>query len=277
MGLYNEKKEREGKIMLRKCTKKDHEQLLEFLLEEKAINLFIIGDLENFGYHADFQDVYAQYDQKGNMEGVLLRYQNTYIPYAKNDIDISDMVKVIKEDPDFLMISGKSEMISRFQSYFSFKRIKETYFAELKGGGNIKEDKHEQIIKKATLNDVDKIIELKQKINEFYFTSSSIKSYKRTLETNTGRSFYVENKQGQVISVASTTAENSYSGMVVGVCTHPSVRQKGLASIVMTELCKELLSEQKTLCLFYDNPKAGRIYKRLGFEDIGMWKMAYNK
>ncbi|MGA0633387.1 GNAT family N-acetyltransferase, partial [Bacillus thuringiensis] len=25
--------------------------------------------------------------------------------------------------------------------------------------------------------------------------------------------------------------------------------------------------------LFYNNPTAGRIYKRLGFKDIGMWTM----
>lgn len=27
------------------------------------------------------------------------------------------------------------------------------------------------------------------------------------------------------------------------------------------------------LCLFYDNPAAGRIYKRIGFRDIGKWCM----
>lgn len=41
----------------------------------------------------------------------------------------------------------------------------------------------------------------------------------------------------------------------------------------MTKLCHELLAEGKMLCLFYDNPEAGSIYKRLGFEDIGKWMM----
>jgi predicted GNAT family acetyltransferase len=26
-------------------------------------------------------------------------------------------------------------------------------------------------------------------------------------------------------------------------------------------------------CLFYDNPAAGSIYRRLGFEDIGPWHL----
>ena len=35
----------------------------------------------------------------------------------------------------------------------------------------------------------------------------------------------------------------------------------------------DLLNEQKTLCLFYDNPEAGAVYHKLGFKTIGKWKM----
>jgi uncharacterized protein len=265
----------EGKELFRKCHLNDHHHLMKFLLEEKAMNLFIIGDIENFGYEADFQDIYAQFDRNGDIEGVLLRYQNTYIPYAKTNIDLTNMIKVISEDLDLFMVSGKEELIGRIQEHFPFQKVKKTYFAELKITTSINKSKHNYIVKKASLDDVERLFELQEQIKEFDFGPSTKQSYKRTLETNTGRSFYLENQEGMVISLASTTAENAYSGMVVGVCSHPDERQKGLASIVMTELCQELLSEGKSLCLFYDNPKAGRIYKRLGFEDIGKWSMAY--
>lgn len=41
----------------------------------------------------------------------------------------------------------------------------------------------------------------------------------------------------------------------------------------MEKLMADVLEEGKSLCLFYDNPEAGRIYKRLGFKDIGRWTM----
>ncbi len=41
-------------MMIRKLTKGDHKQVLAFLKKEAAINLFIIGDIEAFGYEADF-------------------------------------------------------------------------------------------------------------------------------------------------------------------------------------------------------------------------------
>lgn len=44
--------------MIRKLTKKDHEQVFSFLKEEVALNLFIIGDIEAFGYETDFQELW---------------------------------------------------------------------------------------------------------------------------------------------------------------------------------------------------------------------------
>ena len=35
----------------------DHEQVFSFLKEEVAMNLFIIGDIEAFGYDTDFSRV----------------------------------------------------------------------------------------------------------------------------------------------------------------------------------------------------------------------------
>ena len=94
----------------------------------------------------------------------------------------------------------------------------------------------------------------------------------KSLETNTGRVYYIE-EDGRMVSSVATTAENTLSAMVVGVCTDPNDRQKGYASEMMKRVIQDYIRAGKTLCLFYDNPNAGRIYKRLGFYDIGMWTM----
>jgi hypothetical protein len=44
-------------------------------------------------------------------------------------------------------------------------------------------------------------------------------------------------------------------------------------SVCLSSLCRDLLGEGKTLCLFYDNPRAGSVYHRLGFETIDQWLM----
>jgi predicted GNAT family acetyltransferase len=58
--------------------------------------------------------------------------------------------------------------------------------------------------------------------------------------------------------------------MVVGVGTLPSERKKGLAGSLVAKLCEDFLNEGKQfLCLFYDNPEAGSIYRKIGFTELG--------
>ncbi len=92
------------------------------------------------------------------------------------------------------------------------------------------------------------------------------------MENGTSRTYYIR-QNGQIVSAASTAAENSMAAMVIGVCTLHDYKNLGFASRCLNQLCHDILKEGKTLCLFYDNPDAGRIYKRLGFYDIEKWAM----
>ena len=91
-----------------------------------------------------------------------------------------------------------------------------------------------------------------------------------------GLKLFIE-KDNEIVSTVATTAETTVSAMVVGVATLPTHRQKGYASKLMISLMEEYFQNRnKELCLFYNNPKAGKIYKRLGFKDIGKWVMMSN-
>jgi predicted GNAT family acetyltransferase len=62
--------------------------------------------------------------------------------------------------------------------------------------------------------------------------------------------------------------------MVVAVATHKKYRIQGHATRLMKALSKLYLKDkQKELCLFYDNPEAGKIYLNLGFKPMGQWTM----
>ncbi len=92
-----------------------------------------------------------------------------------------------------------------------------------------------------------------------------------------GVTLFIE-EDGKVVSSVATTAETTKSAMVVAVATSEHARNKGYASALMVELMKEyFVKKKKELCLFYDNPSAGKIYLRLGFETIGTWDMYQKK
>ncbi|MEC1525295.1 GNAT family N-acetyltransferase [Neobacillus niacini] len=258
--------------MIRKLTKNDHAMVLSFLSEEPSINLFIIGDLEVFGYDSDFQEIWAEFDQQGEIKAVLLKFYQSFIPYAKGEFNVNEFVSIITSYSQPFFMSGKSDIVEKFEAFQELKlgKKQETFFAECKSTEKLEETNME--IKKATLDDIEKILLIRKSIEEFQIRDDAAEMLRSSMETNTARSYYTE-EDGQMTACVSTTAENSISAMIVGVCTRKEYRRKGLATAIMQKLFKDVLNEGKVLCLFYDNPEAGRIYKRLGFKDIGMWTM----
>jgi hypothetical protein len=65
--------------------------------------------------------------------------------------------------------------------------------------------------------------------------------------------------------------------MLGGVATLPAHRGKGLSALCVGALCKHLLDKGfHTVALFYleDNDSAGRVYRKLGFQEAGHWLLA---
>lgn len=264
--------------MIRKLTEADREPLMALICKEPAINLFIIGDVENFGFEQDFMDLWGEFDTaERQIKAVLLRFYRSYLAYTEGPFDVEGFSEIMRKDKDISMISGRSDVVQAFTEVLQFREEKHMLFAEMKGiEHNISSSLVvSDIVKKATVDDVEAICTLTDIIEEFQFSpEGSRTNLCKTLESGTGRTYFIE-REGQVIATASTSAENSISAMIIGVATHPSFRGHGLASRVVAKICADLLNEGKSLCLFYDNPQAGIIYKRLGFYDIGSWSMAF--
>ncbi|WP_462410653.1 GNAT family N-acetyltransferase [Neobacillus sp. Marseille-QA0830] len=258
--------------MIRKLTVQDHQQVLAFLSEEPSINLFMIGDIEAFGYSSDFQELWGEFNEQGTIKAVLLRYYQSFIPYAKGDFDLAGFVSIIQNYQQPIQLSGKTEIVEKFEAAEGLQLGKKqvTFFAECVTDEFL--NKENLDIKVASMEDVDQIIELRRSIDEFQIPNNAREMLVHSMETKTARTYYTA-EDGVITSCVSTAAENSLSAMIVGVCTSKHHRRKGLATTIMNQLIKDVLAEGKTLCLFYDNPEAGRIYKRLGFQDIGMWTM----
>jgi len=262
--------------MIRKLTDNDRELALTYLSDEPAINLFIIGDIEGFGFEEEFQEIWADINEQNKIDGLLLRYHENFIPYSKKeDFDWTSFKKTIvaleNKIEGHVMMSGKESILNNFDDILPNHKRRSTYFCELRSQENLV-NKDMDLIKIADVNDAKRVYDLIEEIAEFAGSINDVDRIRHKLETNTGRIYYYEDK-GIMTSVAQTTAENSMSAMVVGVATHRDYRKSGLMSKCLSKLCSDVLNEGKTMCLFYDNPKAGRVYHKLGFETLDMWMM----
>lgn len=255
--------------MIRKFTDVDRETVMKFLIKEPSINLFIIGDIEAYGLETEFQEIWGEF-RASQLRAVLLRYFESFIFYANGDFDLPGFAKIIKGFSISPELSGKSEIVEQFEKELQLKNKKVTFFAECRDDKKLGECKLP--VRRATLADIDRIIALLKTIDEFSVDDHMRERMMQKMKSGTGRTYYVE-QNGKIVATASTSAENSRSAMIVGVGTHKSFRQKGYATACVQKLVRDLLDEGKYACLFYDNPRAGRIYKRLGFKEIGLWTM----
>jgi predicted GNAT family acetyltransferase len=259
--------------MIRKLNKEDKKVVMEYLTKESALNLFMIGDIENYGFNnEEFQEMWGEFDKTGDLKAVLLRYYDNNIIYSRGQYDVEAIADIIKNNEP-KMVTGKKSCVEKFDPYLEIAKKRDTYFAKLDKAGELYKGELLDQITKTKLEDVQLIWDLHQRIEEFD-NMDSVERKEKKYKDKTGRGYHIYNEtKDKIISCAETTAENSFSAMIVGVATDPKHRKKGLASAVMSKLCKEVLEEGKELCLFYDNPAAGKIYKRIGFEDIGIWSM----
>lgn len=262
--------------MIRKLTTVDKSEALSFLGVEPAINLFIIGDIEAFGFDQSYQELWGQYDDLGQLEGILLRFHEVHIPYfRKSDFDTRGFKNIIKAYDGDVMMSGKGQIISKFDDILPNHKRRSTYFCEITNSNDLHKGPYEDI-KIAKVEDSKKIYDCIEKIQEFSSSVNDLSRIESKFNTNSGRVYYIE-KGDEIISISQTAAENSMSAMVVGVATLDEFRGQGLMSRCLSKLCLDVIQEGKSLCLFYDNPDAGKVYHKIGFKTIDTWTMVSKK
>ena len=260
--------------MIRRLIETDRQKTMEFVSQKPAENVFIIGDIEGHGFHSTIQTLWGDFNVQGNLRAVLLKYDTSFIIYAPKDFDAKGLANIVNTDSTFSYLSGMEEIVNKLTPYITkqLKKPRVLYYAKCESDELLPSIPSEITLERAQVEDAQAIISLMKAIPEFAAGNYSVENKKVQLGKGLGRAYFIK-EQGTIISCASSTAENSQSAMIVGVGTLPQYQKRGLATHCMSMICRELLVENKMLCLFYDNPSAGVIYKRIGFVDIGKWSM----
>ncbi len=264
--------------MFKKLTSKDETQVLDYLYQDPSINIFAIGDIENFGFDVDFQEVYAKLNPDHSYQSVLLRYRKNILYYSHTLSFDPDWMPIINT-MNFDFVSGKKALIDLLLPYFPKFTQKLMYFCEVTPNEEAP-IVDPRIIELQTKEQASLVFDLLRDIKEFDsmnnqtregFIISKMESIKHS------KCYYIM-EDDICVSTVSTVADTTKSAMVVAVATHPEYRNRGYASLLMKQLLFEYsVVRKKSLCLFYDNPAAGAIYHRLGFVDKDMWTMLVRK
>ena len=264
---------------MKTCTQRDKEAVLRYISGEPVMNLFIYGDIENFGVASPEVNVYVNERPDGGWDSLLLRYFDFYILYSRTEDFDAHAVGAFLRTRTVECLGGKTVLLARMTPWFPDAVLRPTCLCrcDAKSLAPAPALGPNSEVRALTVQDVPAAVEFYGGIEEFE------KSYRgreekarREMETNLRAGGMAQGVfcEGRLVAAAETSAANSRSAMVVSVATHAGFRGHGYATAALLQLCRASFEEGRAfLCLFYDNPAAGRIYRKAGFCEVGSYAM----
>ncbi len=261
--------------MIRKLEEKDRESVLAFLYDEPEVNLYLIGDIYNSGFDNEHQQLYGEF-RDGAYHAVMGRNRSQITYYAKSTDFNKEWIDIFNRF-DFLFLAAKEKLIQPIKPFYpDMKEDKMDFMKSTTFSPDTDIDYSEIKILK-TEDEAKKVYDLLATIEELYTVHKKTEEeYIKYLLDNSGENgttVYIE-RNNEVIACASAVFESKKSAMIVNVATHNEHRKKGLGKKVFHFLVDLYVNhKKKTLCLYYDDPRAEQLYKNMGFVDMERWSM----
>ena len=255
-------------MMIRKLVEEDYDELITYLNKEPHLNLFLIGDLLSDGFDDSIQLFYGYYEGEELM-GIMLLYNKESLHLVLDsisDIVIDFIFELYQKYPfssinmgqsTYVLVEGKLDNIVE-----EVKQARLSVYTPLSSpllsSRSRKLDKHE----------LSQLLSLQDSLfenNTPYSFEARLKWLHETYDRKTSF-YYGVVVDGVVRAIATATALTPSSAMVIAVGTQEVDRNKGYASELIKVLSDDLYKQGRQGVLFYDNPNAGRIYERIGYE-----------
>lgn len=260
-----------NRIAIERFAPSSYSELLTFLLEDPANNLFLIADLQQFGLDHPHLSYYGGY-LKGQLVGVFMVYRRNGSLYWHHRRVLAGFADLARKQ-GMKFITGCRRQVDPLLENFTPEEVtssEECIYCQL--APDDFRGMNRQVARKATTADVEALAHFYT--HNFGFAPGSRQQHRerviRTVENNT---LYFVEEDGRVASAALSSVEGGGMAMIGGVATLESERNRGYAAACVGALCADLLARNLTPYLFYKvgNRPAQRVYEKIGFQPIGRW------
>jgi len=238
---------------------KDRSEVVRVINVNPTLNLFFMGDLNAYGFDDDYCK-YFGFFEGDKLKTLMLHYSDSFhITGEKITEQECAIIRQYVIDNDIARMNFGSNF-TEFKDKLMVDYVDET--CQLA----VYTPSVEMDTTGVELVTVEDAVEFNDVQSEIFDMKRDIEKVKQNIETKEVIGYLIR-ENGKIVSVASATAFTDKAAMIVGVGTLDEYRQKGYASKCVKKLCDYLYANGQKGVLFYNNPKAGRIYHRLGFED----------
>jgi len=210
------------------------------------------------------------------LSGLLLRFGNTAVAVDADGSCARIFARLIDGQSNIAGVRGSVEVVGGIQALlraYCATDWEDSYFLTLKRP--VRDIASTAFARRAVPEDVEQLTALYSGAGTMYRSRSNVAA-----KLSDTRVFVVEepatqDRESRIASCALLNVEGNDAGLVGGVYTLPSARGKGYAAACTAKLAADLQQDGKMPCLFYENPIAGKVYRRLGFEDASRWAVLY--
>lgn len=258
--------------MILKAQQQQKQEILDFLNLDQDNNFFLIGDIETYDLHSEIQTTYVKI-LNNKIQSVILIYNATllfYDPFFK--LEWGEIYQFLIEHK-LANINISQAIFDHFQNELENNNVFQIHKQYLAKLNNLTSHSTENVVK-ATKEDIANIVLSRLKIKEFFEFSSSyeneLKLYNASFDSDVLNPFIIKNDKNEVISCAAIMINASNKSIIGGVYTLKEYRNQGLASKVVAAISNWIINNNRVPVLFYHNQHAGKVYKKIGYQEIGI-------
>lgn len=256
--------------MIRQLEERDRERVTRLLAASPQLNLYMLSNLIAPGLASDYSRFWGD-ERGGELRGVVNLYGTGWSVYGRPDADWHALARLIDEHPtEGERLQDNPGGVASILPYLC--RYRATWIGEeelmaLDGGAfRPQAAPPGALVRRATMEDLDALVAFYAGAERMARTRAAVERPLRE------RRVWVALTEGEVAAAVLTNAEIAGAAMIGGVFTRPDRRGRGLGQAVMSAICAELLAEGKTPHLYWENPVAGAVYRKLGFHPVGVWR-----
>ncbi len=261
--------------MIRRLKEGDRRAAVDFLNREPEMNLYLLSDIRNYGFNGEHRDVYGEF-KDGRLRAVAGR-NRSQITYYCEDRAFNDAWVDVFNRHEFLFLSAKTDLMQDIKPHYPGVHEDRMDFMKTTSFTPDETIDYSDVRVLSTKEEAGAVYDMLKTIEELYTVHKRSKSefidYLYDNSGGNGTTVYIE-RDGFIVASASAVFESDHSAMIVAVATRKAYRKMGYGKKVLHYLMDLYVNQKgKTLCLYYDDPRAENLYKQLGFTDIGRWSM----
>lgn len=261
----------------------DDTPLLEQLYERYAVRLLTpMLNIKRYGLTGPTLRAWGSFrvvesPETAILEGLLFRFHNTIIAVDEDGRCSPGFCSIIDAENHIAGVRGSWELVSAIQ--MGVRRYRPTewensYLLRLSGPLLIDPALMAKA-RRARTRDLDLLADLYRDAGTMYRSRANIATRLEESRVYVVEDPAIGHRPARIASCGILSPEDEKAGLIGGVYTMPAARGRGYAAAVVAALSNELLQESKLPVLFYENPVAGRVYRRLGFEECDQWAVLH--